>query len=451
MAPGHLPFFIVLLDLIPVGDSAVLRINDMQIYAASWVVPISAPPIAGGGVAVEDGRIMAVAPLDWIRREFSAPLREFPGCVLLPGLVNAHTHLELTHYPSWRIRKDLDYTPRTFTDWVIQVIKIKRGLKRQEKELSLREGLRITLESGTTAIGEIVTDRELLPGYGRIPLAGRLFLEAIGQDPALWPELLHSLEAALGSLALPALLPALAPHAPYTLADELFRGVADLAARQGVPLAVHLAESPEEAEFLHDSTGRIAEQLYPFVHWESYLPPPRRTTPAAFLDSLGILGPGTLAVHCVHITPADAELLQQRGVTAVLCPRSNDKLDVGTAPVHLLKNKGIPLALGTDSLASNDSLSLWDELRFLLELFPDDFSHAEALRLATLDGAEALRIADLAGSLEAGKRADFQVLELDGPYAESDLCRAIIERGRLREVFLAGEPAAGYLVARQDK
>src|SRR5574340_910043 len=116
----------------------------MQIFAASCLLSISAPPLAGGALAVADGRIVDTGTLAELRATHNAPVRDFPGCVIMPGLVNAHTHLELTHFPSWKIRKDIDYAPRTYVDWVIQVIKLKRSLTPQELELSLREGFRIS-------------------------------------------------------------------------------------------------------------------------------------------------------------------------------------------------------------------------------------------------------------------------------------------------------------------
>ncbi len=129
----------------------------MRIFAASYLMPVSGPPIEGGAVLVEDGRIKDVGRLSDLRNSFPAQVLEFPGCVIQPGFVNAHSHLELTHFPSWKIRKDIDYSPRTYVDWVVQVIKISRALTMDEREHSLREGIRISLESGTTAIGEIVT------------------------------------------------------------------------------------------------------------------------------------------------------------------------------------------------------------------------------------------------------------------------------------------------------
>jgi cytosine/adenosine deaminase-related metal-dependent hydrolase len=410
----------------------------INIYAASHLFPISSPPVEGGALAVEGGRILAVGKLSELTAAFSAPVTEFPGCAIIPGLVNAHSHLELTHFPSWKVRKGIDYSPRTYIDWIIQVIKIRRSLSREEREHSVLEGIRISLESGTTALGEILSDPGLLSLYLRSPLSGRVFIEAVGQAPQRCAGLLAAIAGSFPDFVDTALEPGISPHAPYTLSTEFFRELRDLAAEKSLPLMIHLAESRDELDFLFDSTGPIAEKLYPFVDWNEYLPPARRTTPTAYLDSLEVLRPGTTVVHCVHVTPSDAEVLKKRGAAVVLCPRSNDKLDVGSAPVHLLKKAGIPLALGTDSLASNDSLSLFDEARFLRRQFPDQFSAGEVLRMMTLSGAEVIGRGDTLGSLQQGKRGDFLVLSLrENP--GGDLCSEIIEEGRICEVFINGE------------
>ncbi len=409
----------------------------MNIFAASHLLPVVAPPLTGGALAVEQGRIVAVGTVAELTASFSAQVTEFPGCVILPGLVNAHSHLELTHFPSWKIRKGIDYAPRTYSDWVIQVIKIRRALTVSEREQSVLEGIRISLESGTTVLGEILSDHQLLRLYLQSPLAGRVYLEIIGQEPQRCARLLASVPESMALFDGAALRPGLSPHAPHTLAPDCFRQVLSCAGEQQVPLAVHLAESRDELDFLFDSTGPIAEKLYPYVDWGAYLPAPRRMTPTGFLDGLGLLRAGSTVIHCVHVAPAEVELLRQRGVSAVLCPRSNDRLDVGIAPAKRLKKAGIPLALGTDSLASNDSLSLLDEARFLFQQFPDVFSYDDVLRMITLNGARVLGVEGQAGSLEVGKRGDFLVVELpENP--GRDLAEAVIERGVLREVYIQG-------------
>ncbi len=410
----------------------------LKIFAASHLLPVSGPPVEGGAIAVENGMIRAIGPVREIAAAFSAPVEQFPGCAIIPGLVNAHSHLELTHFPSWKLRKGIDYSPRTYVDWVIQVIKIRRALSRQEREQSVTEGIRISLESGTTAVGEILSDPSLVSCYSGSPLTGRLFLEAIGQDEALCEQVLTGIAACLEEDCVSPLKMGLSPHTPHTLSARFFLRLRDFARERSLPLAVHLAESRAEVDFLFDSTGPIADKLYPFVGWQGHLPKPRRTTPAAYLDSLGILGRGTSVIHCVHVTPADVAIIRKSGATVVLCPRSNDRLDHGAPPVHLLKKAGISLALGTDSLASNDSLSMLDEVRFLIERFPGEITAAEALRMITLSGAEALGIAGETGSLEKGKRADFLVMEPSTNTASGDIHRHVLERGRLREIFIKG-------------
>lgn len=410
----------------------------MHIYAASYLLPVSAPPVAGGAIATDKGRIVAAGTLAELRAEYSAPVVEFPGCVIMPGLVNAHTHLELTHFPAWKLRKGIDYSPRTYVDWIIQVIKIRRALSTDELVHSVREGLRKSLECGTTSIGEIVSDPSLLPMYSEFPLSGRLLREAIGQDPVLCGALLSSLEKTLGSPYPGSFLPGLSPHASHTLSPDFMREVFSLAVRYEVPAVIHLAESREELMFLHDSGGTIAGVLYPFAGWDPYIPAPRQTTPVAYLDSLGVLNPMTAAVHCVHVSPADVETLRARGVTAILCPRSNDRLVVGKAPAALLKKTGVALALGTDSLASNDSLSMWDEMRFLLKEFPGVFTPDEVLRMATVGGARALSLDRDTGSLEKGKRADFLVVKPAHLPSGDSLVESLIADSQLKGVFLGG-------------
>ena len=411
----------------------------MQIYAASYLFPVSSPPLAGGAIAVDNGRIIDSGPLDRLRAEYSAPVREFPGCVIMPGLVNAHSHLELTHFSSWKLRKGIDYSPRTYVDWVIQVIKIRRSLSRQELEHSVMEGLRVSLECGTTSIGEIVSDRTLIPLYGGTAISGRLCLEAIGQDPVSNSAQLEDIEKTIASFVGGTLRPALSPHAPHTLSADFLRSLAEVAAKFAVPSVIHLSESREEAAFMHDSSGKIAEFLYPFADWERYLPPPRRTTSTAYLEALGVLNPSTAVVHCVHITPDDAHILKRCGVTAILCPRSNERLAVGRAPASLLKKCGIPLALGTDSLASNDSLSLWDEMRFFRREYPGEFTPEEVIEMATLGAAKALQIGNETGSLEKGKQGDFLVMQTASQTTAHELAEALIEESRLVEVFIGGK------------
>ncbi len=216
-----------------------------------------------------------------------------------------------------------------------------------------------------------------------------------------------------------------------------------MAALKAVPMAIHVAESREEVDFLFDSGGKIAELLYPHVGWKDFIPPPRKTTPVEFLEKQGMLNGAPTAVHCVHVTPSDAEILRKRGVRVVLCPRSNEKLDVGRAPVHLYRKMDIPLALGTDSLASNDSLSMQDEMNYVLLNFPGVFDPMAILRMATLGGADAIGLAHETGSLDKGKRADFLVMELGGGVSSEDvLVKTMIGEGKLLEVFSGGETLA---------
>lgn len=411
--------------------------SEKTIYSASWLINPNASPVAGGALLVQDGNVVETGTLDTLRSKHSAAVVDYPGSVLIPGFVNAHTHLELTHFPSWRLRSAVDYNPRRFTDWIVQLIKISRGLTPEDYPPSIREGVRMCLESGTTAIGEIVTNPALAGLYYGSPLTGRLYFELLGQDPSHFNGKLAAATAAIQQNEAHAFATGLAPHSPYTIAQEHLGAIRDTATSQALPLSIHLSESRSEAGFIFDGSGDLATEFYPFVGWERFLGHPSRCSSTELLDRYGLLTPTTLAVHCVHVSVADARIIKSRGVHIALCPRSNELLDVGRAPVALFKKLGIPLSLGTDSLASNNSLSLWDELRFALETFPADLSEQDLLRMVTIAPAEALGVSATCGSLEVGKRADFQVIgNCDG--GKGDLLERVVREGVLQELIIDG-------------
>ncbi len=409
------------------------------IYAASWLLNPNAPPLAGGALLVRDGVIKETGTLAALRRHSSAEVCEYPGCVLIPGFVNAHTHLELTHFPAWRSRTAVDYHPRRFSDWIIQLVKISRGLTAADYPPSVREGIRLCLEAGTTAIGEIVTNPLHTPLYHHTPLGGRLYQELLGQEETFFAGKLAAAEgAALQGSGREALLSGLSPHSPYTLAAGHLPTIRERAALHRLPLAIHLSESGAEVELLRDGSGELAELFYPFVGWERYRGKGVGCSAAELLDRHGLLTPSTLAIHCVQVTESDVRLLASRGSHVVLCPRSNDILDVGRAPVELFKKYSLPLALGTDSLASNNSLSLWDELRFARQVYGGELSDALLFAMVTRGGAEALGIADRCGTLERGKRADFQVVgHCSGD--EGTIVGRVLDQGVTQELYLSGE------------
>ncbi len=407
------------------------------IYSASWLLNPDAPPVAGGALLVSDGSVVETGTLSALRSRYSVPVVDYPGSALLPGFVNAHTHLELSHFPSWLHKSPIDYAPHSFADWIIQLIKIKRGLTDDDYCTSIREGVRMCLESGTTAIGEIVSNPAMAAYYYCSPLAGRLYFELLGQESGLFQSKLAAAMAVVLSEEVQTLPPGLSPHSLYTIAVKHLATIRDASAVHRLPLAIHLAESRSEADFVFDGSGDLASSFYPFVGWEHFLGNPSRCSSTELLHRHGLLTPTTVAVHCVHVSASDAAIIKMSGAHIALCPRSNDLLDVGRAPVALLKKAGIPLALGTDSLASNNSLSMWDELRFALETFPDDLSEHDVFTMATVGGAAALGITATSGSLDVGKRADFQVVgHFDGD--EKNVLERVMRDGRVQEIFVTG-------------
>jgi len=414
-----------------------LNVSESIIHTAAWLINPDAPPVAGGAILVRDGLVAATGTLAELKGRYPATVTDHHESAIVPGFVNAHTHLELTHFPSWRLRTHIDYNPRRFSDWLIQLIKITRGLHGEDFRASLGEGLRKCIESGTTAVGDIITRYDLLTAYDVPPIRGRIFFEALGHDPARFRERLEQALTAADGMRGELLSPGLSPHAPYTIGEANLPAIRDAASSRGLPLAIHISESQAESDFVFDTSGPLAGELYPFAGWEQYLMPPRHCSSTELLDRHGLLTPATLAVHCVHLNLADAQILKQRGVTVCLCPRSNDRLDVGRAPLPLFRKLDIPLVLGTDSLASNDSLSLWDEMRFALDQFPDELSPADVFRMATSGGAAALGLSASLGSLEVGKRADFQIITHVGG-DEKGLLERVIGRGKIADVCLGG-------------
>src|SRR5450631_4018150 len=194
--------------------------SDTVIHTAAWLVSPHAPPLAGGAIVVRDGLIVAMGSRAELTASHSVAVIDHPGCAILPGFINAHTHLELTHFPAWRMRNHVEYHPRRFVDWVIQLIKVKRGLTFDDMHASAREGIRMCLESGTTAVGEIVTTQALADLYVSSRLSGRLFFELLGHDQARFRTALTQVVDAAQGVPEGAFAAGLSPHASYTIADE---------------------------------------------------------------------------------------------------------------------------------------------------------------------------------------------------------------------------------------
>lgn len=383
----------------------------MQIFAARHVLPVAAPPLRDGAVAVEAGTIVAVGPRVAMLERFGrdAEFRDLGSAALLPGLVNAHCHVEL----SW-----MGEDPPPGGDYVAWVRGLLERRAAEDPDLARRSAERAIAgmaARGTVALADVANATWIVPLLRRSLLRGVVFHEIYGG----WPGGAERLDAALARIAdlgtggeplarrwrvVPT------PHAPHTTSAALLRALGRRAAERADPLSVHVAESAAETALLADGSGPLFELLRERALLDSSWRPPGRT-PVEHLDRLGALGRHTLAVHCVHVGRRERAILQARGTHVVTCPRSNERLGVGTAAVPTLLADGIPVALGTDSRASAPDLDLFAEMAALRRIHPR-LSPATVLRMATLNGAAALGLAERLGSIGPGRLADLVVVPL---------------------------------------
>lgn len=378
-----------------------------RVFRAAWVCPIATPPIANGWVAVEAGRIVAVGDRSTQPRADAVDLGDV---ALMPGLVNAHVHFELSP-----LRGLVPPAP-AFTEWVRQLFALRRPGDRPDTPDAQAAIVRAIAEahaSGTALVGDISNSLAAVEALARSPIGGRVFHELLGFRVTDDGPVRASREARAavdpgGDVTL-----GVASHAPYSVSPELLRAIRAEADRLVPPISsVHLGESPEEVELLGAGTGPWRTLLEQIGAWRDDWEPPG-CDPAEYLDRLGVLAPRTLVVHGVQFDDAALARVAARGAVLVTCPRSNVWVGVGVPPVSRFYRSGVPVAVGTDSLASVADLNLFSELAALRSAAPD-VPPRRLLESATLVGARALGFAATHGSIEPGKRAALIAVALPG-------------------------------------
>lgn len=390
----------------------------MDVYFARFILPVAAPLIRDGAIAIEDGRIASAGPRKEVLEAAGSDARvlDLGNAIVIPGLVNAHTHVELS------CLADDPPAGEDYASWVFDLLSKKEKMDREAAATAAETALAKLRSRGTVAIGDVANETWSAPAIARSGLHGIVFHEIYGTNSARAESLIAEAAGRLEALgadkdvaqAEGRVRIALSPHAPHTTSAPLLRALAGRSAACGDPFSIHVAESQAETAFLRDGGGPLAPFYRDrgFLH-EGWKPP--GSSPVGYLHRLGVLSPRTMAVHCVHLTQQDHSLLQAGRVTVVTCPRSNRRLNVGVAPIPKLMKAGVPVALGTDSLASAPDLDLFAEMAALCEEHPS-LSPAAVLRMATLNGARILGVDDRLGSIEPGKLAELIVV----PAGEGD-------------------------------
>ncbi len=367
-------------------------------YQADWVCPVVSPPIPQGWVAVRGGRIVEVGDATTLP---SGPAANLGAVAILPGLVNAHTHLELAPLRG-RVPP-----ASSFTAWVRSLFALRRPDDRPdtpEAQAAIQTALDEVWHSGTAVVGDISNSLSAVSILAHSPVAGHVFHELLGFGATDDSVVRASRARRSGCATDVDLRVGVAAHAPYSVSPELFRAVRAEADGLDPPItSVHLGESPEELELLRDGSGPWRAMLEQIGAWRADWQPPG-CSPVEYLDRLGVLRPGTLVVHGVQFTDRDLETLAHRGCTLVTCPRSNVWVGVGVPPIERFFASGVAVAVGTDSVASVTDLNLFAELAVMREQAPA-VSARRLLDSATLTGARALGFDADYGSIEPGKRA----------------------------------------------
>lgn len=384
-----------------------------MLLRARCVVPVSQPPIDNGAVRIAGRRILAVGRWRDLSREFSAPVHDLGESILLPGLINAHCHLDYTAMAG------MFAPPRRFTDWIKLITAAKASWSDDEFAASWQQGATMLLRHGVTTVGDIEALPSLLPAmWNETPLRVFSFLEMTGIRSRRQPvAVLHEALAHIARLKHPRCKAWLSPHAPYSTLPELLKLATSTARRRRWRVCTHVAESDQEFEMFLHGQGEMHDWLKRNDRDNSDC---GLGSPVQHLARHRALHPSLLAIHVNYLAPGDAELLSQHRVQVVHCPRSHAYFRHQAFPFEALTTSGVNISLATDSLASvapnkqhPPQLNLFEEMRTFARQF-QAVSPEAILQMVTTHPARALGHGGRLGELSPGAGADLIAVPSQG-------------------------------------
>lgn len=402
-------------------------------YRAKWVLPVTQEPIEDGAVVIAGGQIMDVGKFTYIKRRHLFPIQDCGEVALMPGLVNAHCHIELSALRKLGITKH----EGNFLDWVRKLLAAREAMDPDEIGIARSMALEEMKRSGTVAFGDVGNE---FTSFLTATTSGALFQffwEIIGFKPK---PLQGEMEKIPRSGAASQLSDGfnLAAHALYSTSPEMITEIKAWNRKMGRRMSIHISEHEEEIHFLLTGKGPCKDLLEERNQWNpAWIPP--GCSPVEYLDRLGVLDEKTIGVHLVHVDKKDLEIVRKRNMPVVVCPRSNWHLHRKLPPLESFLEMGICCGLGTDSLASNKTLNLFDELAFLESKC--GISPEKLIKIATLEGAKVLGFERELGSLDRGKRAFMLEIPVKKAGGRNIFSEVILEgqRGNIRwidKIFL---------------
>ncbi len=387
-----------------------------MLLTARYVLPVATPHIEYGAVLVRDDEIVEIGDFEHLRAMHpDEPVRDFGLAALMPGFVDLHTHLE---YSAMRgLVDDLPYS-----EWKLQLMQRERQFTSQDWDDSALLGVLEAAQSGITTVADITRTGASGHAAQATGLRAIIYREVATMDKSqVEPVMQRAAEdiAAWRATSDPSRITiGIAPHAPYSCHPALFKRVSAFAA-DGTPVAIHLAGSVEEFEFVKYGSSMLATDVRDIYDADAPGWLPTGVSPVRYVLQWGLFDvPNILAVHCTQVNDDDIEVLAGRDVSVAHCPRCEAKLGMGVAPIEKFLRAGVRVGLGTDSPAASNSMDVFEEMRIGLlvqrgTLGAERFMNArQFVKMATLDAARALKMDHVVGSLEPGKQADIIAVDL---------------------------------------
>ena len=395
-----------------------------MIILARKILSIASYDIDDGAILVSGAKIIDIGKRKQILKKYPAEkVVDLEDKLVMPGLVNLHAHLELSFL------KGVLGEKRSFFDWIEDLVRLKKKARPKEMESAAAEALREAIRSGTTCIADVSSTEVSVPFLLKSGIRARVFLEALGLDEKLADKAFSGVLKRLEGLkGLPErVTTGISPHASYSVSVKLLGKIDQYSSDKALDIAMHLSEIKDEILYFHGKPSGMDGYRRAFG-WDG-LNRLSGKTPIEAVSKFGFKN--MVAVHCVHPSATDYSLLKKSGASVAWCPRSNHYLGVGSAPVKNYLEKGINVGIGTDSLASNLSMDMWDEIRFAWLV--SGLKASEIIKAATLGGAKALGLEGVIGSIEPGKDADLIGIEAKASGIKEP-CQALISDTRPQDI-----------------